>query len=187
MHRRSWINIATGGRACRQAHAGAADAAAVDAPRNLTDSLILRRAKVSRPGGQWEDEDYDVFDGDRDVGRIYRVTDQPDSAWFWGVSFDLTGRKSYGHAGVRFAAGVSLESELLHLRLVRVRRAFIVGSGPYRYRSTATFVPFTGPFSWMVLPFPCLLWNGLPILCFSTKRQRAFVRSECKRIRRQLR
>ena len=85
------------------------------------------------------------------------------------------------------AAGVSLEPELLHLRLVQVRRAFIVGSGPCRYRSTATFVPFTGPFSWMVLPFPCLLWNGLPILCFSTKRQRAFVRSECKRIRRQLR
>jgi hypothetical protein len=39
-----------------------------------------------------------VFDGARDVGRIYRLTDQPDSGWFWDVSFQLTGRKSYGHA-----------------------------------------------------------------------------------------
>jgi hypothetical protein len=34
----------------------------------------------------------DVFDGDREVGRIYRLDDRPDSAWFWGVSFELTGR-----------------------------------------------------------------------------------------------
>ena len=36
-------------------------------------ALILRRAHVSRISGQWQDEDYDVFDGDRDVGRIYLV------------------------------------------------------------------------------------------------------------------
>ena len=36
-------------------------------------TLILRRANVSRISGQWQDEDYDVFDGDRDVGRIYLV------------------------------------------------------------------------------------------------------------------
>jgi hypothetical protein len=35
-----------------------------------------------------------VFDGERDVGRIFRQ----DGQWFWGVSFQLTGRKSYGHA-----------------------------------------------------------------------------------------
>jgi hypothetical protein len=31
-------------------------------------------------------------------GRIYRLDDRPDSPWFWSVSFQLTGRKSYGHA-----------------------------------------------------------------------------------------
>jgi len=31
--------------------------------------LILRRANVSRISGQWQDEDFDVFDDDRDVGR----------------------------------------------------------------------------------------------------------------------
>jgi hypothetical protein len=37
--------------------------------------LVLRRANVSRISGEWQHEDYDVFDGDREVGRIYRVTD----------------------------------------------------------------------------------------------------------------
>ena len=36
-------------------------------------SLILRRAKISRKSGSWDDYDFDVFDGDRDVGRIYLV------------------------------------------------------------------------------------------------------------------
>jgi hypothetical protein len=58
----------------------------------------LRRASISRLSGTWSDHDYDVFDGDRDVGRIYRLDDRPDSAWFWGVGFQPTGRKSYGHA-----------------------------------------------------------------------------------------
>jgi hypothetical protein len=33
--------------------------------------LILRRANASRISGSWQDEDCDVFDGDRNVGRIY--------------------------------------------------------------------------------------------------------------------
>src|ERR1019366_5693461 len=58
--------------------------------------LILRRANVFRLSGPWSEDDYDVFEGDRDVGRIYRVTDRPNSEWFWGVSFDLilTGEKA---------------------------------------------------------------------------------------------
>lgn len=59
--------------------------------------LILRRANVSRNGGTWQDDDFDVFDGERSIGRIY-LADQRESfeRWFWGVSFQLTGRKSYG-------------------------------------------------------------------------------------------
>ena len=59
--------------------------------------LLLRRANVSRKGGSWSDHDFDAFDGDRNVDRVYRVDDQPE-VWFWGVSFQLTGRKSYGNA-----------------------------------------------------------------------------------------
>jgi hypothetical protein len=32
--------------------------------------LILKRASKSRPGGEWSDDDYDVFDGDLHIGRI---------------------------------------------------------------------------------------------------------------------
>jgi hypothetical protein len=56
-------------------------------------ALILRRANVSRKGGNWQHEDYDAFDGDREVGRIFL---DANSAWFWGVNFQITGRKSYG-------------------------------------------------------------------------------------------
>src|SRR5260370_3470344 len=72
--------------------------------------LVLRRANVSRPGGSWSEDDFDVFDGDRSVGRVYCVDAQAgNETWFWGVSFQLTGRKSYGLRGGSGAAqGVSL-------------------------------------------------------------------------------
>jgi hypothetical protein len=54
--------------------------------------LTLRRASVSRKGGVWKDDDFDVFDGDRRIGRMHRVNASTE-IWFWG--FDLTGRKSY--------------------------------------------------------------------------------------------
>jgi hypothetical protein len=60
--------------------------------------LTLRRANVSRISGTWQHEDYDVFDGEREVRRIYCVPDHPNSPWFWSVSFQLTGHKSSGHA-----------------------------------------------------------------------------------------
>jgi hypothetical protein len=61
--------------------------------------LILRRANVSRKGGHWQHEDFDVFDGEREIGRVYLVDGYGGKeTWFWGVSFQLTNRKSYSHA-----------------------------------------------------------------------------------------
>jgi hypothetical protein len=60
-------------------------------------ALILQRASVSRPSGSWDDHDFDVFDGDRAVGRTYRINAATE-LWWWGVEFDLTGRRSYGTA-----------------------------------------------------------------------------------------
>jgi hypothetical protein len=66
----------------------------------MSDSaLILRRASISRISGSWSETDYDVFDGDQDVGRIYCADSRVGrESWFWGVSFMLTGKKSYGNA-----------------------------------------------------------------------------------------
>jgi hypothetical protein len=34
-------------------------------------TLLLRRANVSRQSGAWQHDDFDVFDSDRKIGRIY--------------------------------------------------------------------------------------------------------------------
>jgi hypothetical protein len=73
-------------------------------------TLILRRANVSRCGGEWQHDDFDVFDGDHVIGRIYRVN-APAEDWFWGVKFTLTGRKSYGKAESLDAAKAAFKAE----------------------------------------------------------------------------
>jgi hypothetical protein len=72
--------------------------------------LVLHRANVSRKGGPWKHEDFDVFDCERDVGRIFQ---QADGAWFWGLSFQLTGRKSYGNAASLDEAKAAFRAQLV--------------------------------------------------------------------------
>ena len=83
-------------------------------PEQLPEpALVLRRANASRKGGQWQDEDYDVFDGDRCVGRIYPVDSfGGNETWFWGVSFQLTNRKSYGAFKVEYLAWKGTEKRV---------------------------------------------------------------------------
>jgi hypothetical protein len=55
-----------------------------------------------------------VFDGERDVGRIYLIDGyDANEAWFWGVSFQLTGRKSYGRAQSLDEAKAAFRAEYL--------------------------------------------------------------------------
>jgi hypothetical protein len=38
-------------------------------------------------GGHWSDDDYDVFDGDRHIGRIMLHTQAPEGQpWFWTIT-----------------------------------------------------------------------------------------------------
>jgi len=56
--------------------------------------LVLRRANVSRKGGPWQHDDFDVFDGEGDVGRVSLVDAYGGTeTWFRGVSFQVTRRK----------------------------------------------------------------------------------------------
>jgi hypothetical protein len=70
-------------------------------------------APTSRaPSGSWSEHDYDVFDGERDVGRIYLVDSFGGAeVWFWGVDFMLTGRKSYGNAASLDGAKAAFRAE----------------------------------------------------------------------------
>ena len=55
--------------------------------QNGADMLTLKRGSISRPDGQWSDDDYDVFDGDRNIGRILLVPQAPKGQpWFWTIT-----------------------------------------------------------------------------------------------------
>lgn len=48
--------------------------------------LTLKRASKHRPSGEWDDDDYDVCEGDRVIGHIMRVIQAPaKQPWFWTI------------------------------------------------------------------------------------------------------
>jgi hypothetical protein len=51
--------------------------------------LVLKRAKFSRPSGQWQDEDYDVLADGKVVGRILEEGSRfgpPELRWGWSIT-----------------------------------------------------------------------------------------------------
>jgi hypothetical protein len=50
--------------------------------------LILKRAALSRPSGEWNDDDYDVLADGAAVGRIFKANAAPvGSPWMWTLAF----------------------------------------------------------------------------------------------------
>jgi hypothetical protein len=55
------------------------------------DYLLLKRAALSRPSGQWSDDDFDVLANGEVVGRIFKANASPvGSPWMWTLAFDHT-------------------------------------------------------------------------------------------------
>jgi hypothetical protein len=68
------------------------------------DYLLLKRAVLSRPSGQWCDDDFDVLANGEVVGRIYKANVAPvGSPWMWTLAFghheDRT--QTHGYAATR--------------------------------------------------------------------------------------
>jgi hypothetical protein len=47
----------------------------------------LKHASKFRPSGTWSNDDYDVFDGDRHIGRImWTHAASRETTWFWSIT-----------------------------------------------------------------------------------------------------
>jgi hypothetical protein len=76
-----------------------------------TTTLVLRRRdNISRSLRQFDD--FDIFDGDRDVGRIYLVDRfNKIERWFWGVDFQITARRMHGSTSSLDAAKAEFRAQ----------------------------------------------------------------------------
>jgi hypothetical protein len=68
--------------------------------------LILTRASVSRPSGQWRDDDYNVLENGVVVGRIFKVPVAPEGRpWMWASGHNgQISRAAHGYEPTREAA-----------------------------------------------------------------------------------
>ena len=72
--------------------------------RDSMIQLILKHASLSRPSGQWSDDDYDVLADCNVVGRMMKVHAAPvGSPWMWTLAFGQREDRTptHGYAATR--------------------------------------------------------------------------------------
>ena len=70
-------------------------------------SLILKRASLSRPSGRWDDDDFDVLANSVVVGRVFNAAASPvGTPWMWTLAFGHHEDRipAHGYAATREAA-----------------------------------------------------------------------------------
>jgi hypothetical protein len=67
---------------------------------------LLERAALSRPSGQWNDNDFDVLAEGAVVGRIFKAGVSVARPWMWTLDIGHHGDRSptHGYAATREAA-----------------------------------------------------------------------------------
>jgi hypothetical protein len=65
--------------------------------------MILKRAQLSRPSGEWSDDDFDVLAHGVAIGRIMKAAAAPVGAsWLWTYGFDPRERRpAHGYGATR--------------------------------------------------------------------------------------
>jgi hypothetical protein len=79
-------------------------------------TLMLLRASKSRPSGEWSDDDFDVRDRGRVIGRIMLHPQAPkDQPWFWTITAREAKPSIYnkGHAASRQQAMADFKARWL--------------------------------------------------------------------------
>jgi predicted nucleotidyltransferase len=74
-----------------------------EARSNPMPLLILKRASLSRPSGQWRDDDYDVLAAGVAVGRIFNAASPVSTPWMWTMLHE----PAHGYEPTREAAMVA--------------------------------------------------------------------------------
>jgi beta-phosphoglucomutase-like phosphatase (HAD superfamily) len=68
--------------------------------------MTLKRGKLTRSSGHWQDEDYDVLADGKPVGRIYQdasASTPPELRWLWSVAGNP--QQTNGHAAMLDVSG----------------------------------------------------------------------------------
>ena len=79
------------------------------------DYLILKRASISRPSGEWNDDDFDVLSDGEVVGRIMKANAAPvGSPWMGTLAFGYRRDRApnHGYTATREAAMAAFAKEL---------------------------------------------------------------------------
>jgi hypothetical protein len=90
----------------------------------MTAPLTPKRARASRPSGQWQDEDYDVLADGKPVGRIYEdasASTPPELRWFWSITESVLAvpYATYGHAATLDEAKAKLGDNWTKVKAAR--------------------------------------------------------------------
>jgi hypothetical protein len=139
--------------------------------------LVLKRASMGRPSGEWNEDDYDVLANGIVVGRIFKANATPvGMSWMWTRAFGHHQDRSptHGYAPTRGGGDGGIREEVAGVDVLFTKRVWV-----FRHdRGRGLAERFRGKFT-LSLPQPL---SGLPaaFLSFPVSGISGFVRKQSR-------